>query len=465
MTALQAAAALRARQISSLELTLGCLARIEKLNPQLNAFITVTAELAIEQAKRADRELAEGLDRGPLHGIPVAHKDLLCTNGVLTTSGSKIFANYVPSFDAAVVDNLQRAGAVMLGKTGLHEHAYGITSTNPHYGAIRNPWDPERIPGGSSGGSAVAVATGMALLATGSDTGGSIRVPASYCGVTGLKPTFGRVSKFGALPLGFTLDHIGPITRTVRDTAAALQVMAGFDARDTASIDRTVPEYMPPAGELSLAGVRIGIPQNFFFENLDQTVDNAVHFIAYTAEDLGAELVSFRVPDGRQLNVIAQVTLLAEAASVHEPYLRRRRMEYGDDVRALLDMGRLIPATDYLQAQRLRKRILGVYLGLLQKADCLLVPATPITAPLIGQSEVAIGETVEDTRLASTRLVRGFNALGLPVLSMPAGFSPAGLPIGCQLVGRPWCEAELLRIGAALEDRTELWKRESPYQT
>ena len=465
MTALEAAAALRAKQVSSLELTLACLARIELLNPKLNAFITVTAELALEQARRADRELADGLDRGPLHGIPVAHKDLLCTDGVLTTSGSKIFASYVPNFDAAVVERMREAGAVMLGKTGMHEHAYGITSTNPHYGAIRNPWDPERIPGGSSGGSAVAVATGMALLATGTDTGGSIRVPASYCGVTGLKPTFGRVSKFGALPLGFTLDHVGPMARTVRDTAAALQVMAGFDPRDTASVDRPVHEFMPPVGELSLAGVKIGMPQNFYFENLDQQVDNAVHFMAYTAEDLGAELVSFRVPEGRQLNVIAQVTLLAEAASVHEPYIRRRRKDYGEDVCALLDMGRLIPATDYLQAQRLRHRILGVYLDLLRKVDCLLVPATPIAAPRIGQSEVTIGDTIEDTRLAATRLVRGFNALGLPVLSMPAGFTQAGLPIGCQLVGRPWCEAELLRIGAALEDRTELWKREAPYQT
>ncbi len=461
MTAVQAAAALRSRQVSSVELTLECLARIEKLNPKLNAFITVTAELAIEQARRADRELAEGVDRGPLHGIPVAHKDLLCTDGILTTSGSKIFASYVPNFDAAVVERMHNAGAVMLGKTGLHEHAYGITSTNPHYGAIRNPWDPERIPGGSSGGSAVAVATGMALLATGTDTGGSIRVPASYCGVTGLKPTFGRVSKFGALPLGFTLDHIGPMARTVRDTAAALQVMAGFDGRDLSSGDHPVQHYMPPEGELSLAGVKIGIPQNFFFEQLDQQVDNAVHFMAYTAEDLGAELVSFRVPSGQQLNVIAQVTLLAEAASVHEPYIRRRRSEYGDDVRALLDMGRLIPATDYLQAQRLRRRILGVYLNLLQQVDCLLVPATPIAAPRIGQIEVAIGNVMEDTRLAATRLVRGFNALGLPVLSMPAGFSKEGLPIGCQLVGRPWCEAELIRIGAALEDRTEHWKREA----
>ncbi|MBI5280263.1 MAG: aspartyl/glutamyl-tRNA amidotransferase subunit A [Candidatus Solibacter usitatus] len=462
MTVLEAAAALRQKRVSSVELTLACLERIEKLNPTLNAFITVTAGLALEQARQADGERAGGLDRGPLHGIPVAHKDLFCTKDVLTTSGSRIFSSYVPNFDAACVWRLRQAGAVMLGKTNLHEHAYGITSTNPHYGAVRNPWDPQRIPGGSSGGSAVAVATGMALAATGSDTGGSIRVPASYCGLTGLKPTFGRVSKFGALPLGFSLDHVGPLTRTVRDAAAVLQVLAGYDPRDACSVNRPVPDYMPPAAGISLQGLKIGLPENFFFEKLDPQVDHAVHFLAYTAQDLGAELVDVRLPGGHQLNVIAQVTLLAEAASVHEPYIRRRRKEYGGDVATLIDMGRLIPATDYIQAQRLRRRIQGVYLDILAKVDCLLVPATPIVAPHIGQAEVAVGGQVEDTRLASTRLVRGFNALGLPVLALPAGFSQGGLPMGCQLVGRPFDEGLLLRIGAALEDRTGLTARTPP---
>lgn len=459
MTVLEAAAALRARKVSSVELTVQCLARIEKLNPKLNAFITVTAQTALAEARKADEEMAGGQDRGPLHGIPVAHKDLFCTNGVRTTSGSKVFSTYIPNFDAAVVERLREAGAVMVGKTGMHEHAYGITSNNPHFGAIRNPWDPERIPGGSSGGSAVAVATGMALLATGSDTGGSIRVPAAYCGLSGIKPTFGRVSKFGALPLGFSLDHVGPLTRTVRDAAVALQAMAGFDRRDSCSVQRDVPDYRLPEGEISLAGVKIGMPLNFFYERLDSQVDNAVHFVAYTSQDLGAELVEVRVPDGRQLNVIAQVTLLAEAASVHEPYIRKQRSAYGDDVKTLLDMGRLLPATDYLQAQRVRKRILGVYLDVLKQVDCLLVPATPIVAPRIGETELSIGGEMEDTRLASTRLVRGFNALGLPVVSLQAGFSKDGLPMGAQLVGRPWDEARLLRIAAALEERTGLHKR------
>jgi aspartyl-tRNA(Asn)/glutamyl-tRNA(Gln) amidotransferase subunit A len=317
---------------------------------------------------------------------------------------------------------------------------------------VRNPWDPERIPGGSSGGSGAALAAGLALLATGSDTGGSIRVPASYCGVVGLKPTFGLVSKHGVLPLGFSLDTAGPLALTVRDAAAALNVMAGHDPLDPSSAARPVEDYMPDRGE-DLRGVRIGLPSNFFFERLDQQVDNAVHFMAYTAQDLGATLKEVRVPDGEQLNAIAQVTLLAEAASVHEPYLRKRRSAYGDDVRALLDMGQLIPATDYLQAQRLRRRMVGVFQSLFRQVDCLFVPCTPMTAPLIGQNNVTLAGQEEDVRLATTRLVRGVNALGFPALAMPAGLSAGRLPLGLQIIGPAWSEALLLRVGAALEDR------------
>ncbi len=459
MTLIEAAAALRRREVSSVELTLDCLARIEKWNPELNAFITVTSDLALKQARKADAELAGGMDRGPLHGIPIAHKDLFCTQGTRTTGGSKTFAGFVPEFDATVVERLETAGAVMVGKTNLHEHAYGITSENPHYGAVRNPWDPQRSAGGSSGGSAVAVATGMALAATGTDTGGSIRVPASWCGIAGLKPTFGRVSRHGVLPLGYTLDHPGPIAQTVRDAALLFEAMAGHDPRDPSSVDRPVPRCLPEEGELSLRGVRIGLPRNFYFDRIDKDVDSAVYFAGYTAEDLGAELIRVQVPDGEQLNTLAHLTLLAEAAAVHEPYLRKRRSSYGEDVRTLLDMGRLVPAVDYLPAQRLRKRILGVYLDILKRIDALLLPATPMTAPLIGQKQVEIRGEAEDTRLAATRLLRGFNLLGLPVLSLPVGFSSAGLPIGCQLVGRPWEEPLLLRIGAALEDRIRLPRR------
>jgi len=445
---------LRSGQVSSAELTEDCLRRIETLNPRLNAFITVTAEIAREQAKQADQERRSGMDRGPLHGIPISHKDLFCTADVRTTSGSKLFENFVPKFDAAVVERLREAGAVMLGKTNMHEHAYGITSNNPYYGAVHNPWSLEKIPGGSSGGAAVAVAAGLGLMGTGSDTGGSIRVPASYCGLTGLKPTFGLVSKYGALPLSFSLDHVGPIARTVRDVAVALAAMAGPDKRDPNSARRTLDDLLPPPAIDSLAGVKIGLPENFFFERVDTQIDNAVHFMAYRAQDLGADLIPVRVADGRQLNVISQITLLVEAAAVHEPYLRKQRGLYGEDVRALLDMGRVIPGVDYVQAQRLRRRAQGVFRAVLKQVDCLLVPATPMVAPGIGQTEVAIGGQVEDVRIATTRLVRGINALGLPALSMPAGFTRGGLPIGMQLIGRPFGERELLRIGAAIEDAT-----------
>lgn len=461
MTLLEAAQQLRQKTVSSAELTDQCLKQIARLQGRLNAFLTVDEDNARAAARKADEERREGLDRGPLHGIPIAHKDLYCTRGLLTTAGSPVFRNNVPAFDATVVARLRDAGAILLGKTHLHEHAYGITSNNPHFGPARNPWDSERIPGGSSGGSAIAVSTGMALMATGTDTGGSIRVPASFCNVTGIKPTYGRVSRFGILPLAFSLDHAGPLTLTVRDCALALGAMAGHDPNDPSSAAHPVNQFLP-AAEVDLKGLKIGLPQNFYFEKLDQQVDNAVHFMAYTAEDLGAELVPVRVPDGLQLNTIAQITLMAEAAAVHEPYLRWQRANYSEEIQVLLDMGRTLSATDYLQAQRLRGRIRGVYGQILKKVDCLLVPATPMSAPLIGQAEVAFGGATEDTRIAATRFVRGVNALGLPALSMPAGFSQGGLPMGLQLIGRAFDEALLFRIGAALEDATKHYQRRPP---
>jgi aspartyl-tRNA(Asn)/glutamyl-tRNA(Gln) amidotransferase subunit A len=454
MTLLEAAARLRRGQLSSVELTTAALHRIEQLNPRLNAFLTITGEIALREARQADRERREGLDRGPLHGIPIAHKDLFCTRGVRTTAGSALWREYVPNFDAAAVERLREAGAVMLGKTHMHEHAYGITSDNPHFGAARNPWHPEHIPGGSSGGSAIAVAAGMAWLATGSDTGGSTRVPAAFCGITGLKPTFGLVSKYGAMPLAFSLDHVGVLTRTVRDAAVGLAALAGPDPRDPSSARRHLDDLLPPPVIDTLAGVKIGLPANFYFERVETQIDNAVHFMAYRAQDLGAELVEVRVADGRQLNTIAQVTLLVEAAATHEPYIRKRRALYGSDVRALIDMGRVIPGVDYVQAQRLRRRAQGVYRHLFQQVDCLLVPTVPLLAPRIGQQEVALAGQSEDTRLASTRLARGINALGFPAISIPAGLSRGGLPMGAQLIGPPFSEVRLLHIAAALEDAT-----------
>jgi len=448
MTILEAAAALRARQISSVELTEAALERVRKLNDCLNAFLTTTDESARTRAQQADEELARGMDLGPLHGIPIAIKDVFCTKGIATTCGSPLFAERIPDHDAAVVEKLAAAGAVLIGKTGLHELAYGVTSNNPHYGPIRNPWNQDCVPGGSSGGSGAAVAAGMVFMATGSDTGGSIRIPASFCGTVGLKPTFGRVSRYGVLPLDFSLDHMGPLTRSVRDAAIVLKAIAGYDSRDDTSSRRPVPEYLPEP-EPSLSGVRVGVPENFYFDRLDPEVEQAVRGMVRQTESLGAVLVPVRVPDIAAINVVARVILLAEAAAVMEPHLSRRD-RFGTDVLSLLDQGRLLPATDYINAQRLRRSMQKQFRAVFERVDCLLTPTSPITAPHIGQTSAVIAGATEDVRLAVTRLVRGINLLGLPALSIPCGRDRAGLPIGLQIVGRAFEEALILKVGQAL---------------
>ena len=296
MTILEAASQLRARKLSSVDLTTAALDRVQKLNPRFNAFLTVLQESALDRARKADEELARGADLGPLHGIPVAVKDVFCTKGVRTTCGSVLFKDHVPAHDAAVVEKLASAGAVLIGKLTLHELAYGVTSNNPHFGAVRNPWNPDCIPGGSSGGSGAAVAAGMVFMAMGSDTGGSIRIPAAFCGTVGLKPTFGRVSRYGVMPLDFSLDHMGPLTRSVRDAAVVLNALAGYDARDDTSSRRAVEDYVPQA-EPSIAGLRVGVPQNFYFEHLQPDVDRAVRAMVQIAESLRAQIVPVRMPD------------------------------------------------------------------------------------------------------------------------------------------------------------------------
>ena len=448
MTLLEAAAALRRREVSSAELTAAALQRIERLNPSTNAMQTVMAEAARERAKQADEELARGEGRGPLHGIPIAVKDLFYTKGVRTTGGSKVFENHVPHHDAAVVERLRAGGAVLVGKTGMHELAYGITSSNPHFGAIRNPWDRDRIPGGSSGGSGAAVAAGMVAMAMGSDTGGSIRVPAAYCGVVGLKPTYGRVSRYGAMPLAFSLDHMGPLTRSVRDAGAVLNAIAGYDPRDETSSRRPVENYVPDI-EPSIRGLRIGLPENFYFERLDADVEAAVRGAFQAAASRGAEIVPLPAPDIAAINTVARLILMAEASALLEPHLEQRDL-FGADVLALLDQGRLLPATDYINAQRLRRGMQREFACLWRRVDCLFTPTTPITAPRIGETTATRGGQDEDVRLATTRLVRAINALGLPAVSIPCGADRRGLPVGLQIVGPPFAEALILHVAQAL---------------
>jgi aspartyl-tRNA(Asn)/glutamyl-tRNA(Gln) amidotransferase subunit A len=431
MTILEAGHLLRERKISVVELTRNALNRIARINPRINAFITVTEEPALARAAELDRDLALGIDHGPLHGIPVAHKDAFYTKGVRTTAGTKILTDFVPGETAELVSQMEAAGTVMVGKTNLHELCHGITSANPHFGPVRNPWDLERIPGGSSGGSGAALAAELLPLTTGTDTGGSIRIPAAYCGVVGLKPTFGRLSCHGVVPLAFTLDHVGPMTTTVRDAAIAFQAAA--------------PEH-PDIG-----GLRIGIPENFFFDRLDPEVAGSVRHAVQVVAGLGAHVSEVCVPDVNALNSVGRLIQLAEASTVWRRY-RHRRGDFGADVFALLQQGLLLPATDYLDAQRIRRMLAQEFARIWNSLDCLLTPVTPITAPRIGQMTARINGAEEDIRLTSTRLTRPFNVLGWPALAMPCGFSGHGLPIGLQLVAPPDREDTLFRAGAALED-------------
>jgi aspartyl-tRNA(Asn)/glutamyl-tRNA(Gln) amidotransferase subunit A len=448
MTIEQAAAKLRAKEVSAVELARESLRAIHANQARLNAFVTITEEVALAQAERADDELSRGIDRGPLHGIPYALKDVFSTKGIRTTCGSKILADHVPDHDSAVYEKLRTAGAVLMGKAGMQEFAYGITCNNPHFGAIRNPHDAERIPGGSSGGSGVAVAAEMVFFAMGSDTGGSIRIPAAFCGCVGLKPTSGRVSRFGVLPLDFSLDHMGPLTRSAEDAALVLQAIAGFDLRDDTSSKQPVGVLSDlPA---SIKGRRIGLPENFYNERLTPEVERAFAAAVRGAEAAGAHLVPLRVPNPAEINTVSRVILLAEASALMEPYLHRRE-DFGADVLALLDQGRLLSATDYINAQRLRRLYQQEWAKLWSnvgsKVDCIFTPTAPLVAPKIGEMQVEIGGTQEDVRLASTRFVRAINVLGLPAITVPLPVE--GLPVGLQIIGRPFEEALIISVAAA----------------
>ncbi len=438
-TLLAARRALTDDIISPRELAAEALERIRRLNPKLNAFLTVT-------------QASENPAPGVLCGIPIAHKDCFATRGVRTTGGSKILAERVPDYDAAIVTRLHDAGAVMLGKTNLHELCYGITSNNPHFGAVRNPWDLTRIPGGSSGGSAAAVAAGMVFAASGTDTGGSIRVPASFCGVVGLKPTYGAISRRGCLPLGITLDHVGPIAKTVRDAGVAFAAMC--DGAGAVEIPDRV----------DVKRMRIGVPEAFFFDQIAPEVRASVRHAVQTMAGLGAEMREVRMDGMEALNRLGRLILSAEASSLWRKQLAARPRDFGEDVRAALERGLAIPAVEYLEAQRRRRQLANKLAALWNGIDCLLTPATPTTAPKIGDTVIRVGGVEQDVRAGSTRLVRPFNVLGWPALAMPCGFSEEGLPVGLQLVAAPRGEARLFQAAAALEDALGIVRRKPPIE-
>jgi aspartyl-tRNA(Asn)/glutamyl-tRNA(Gln) amidotransferase subunit A len=455
----RAARALRAKELSPLELADAYLRRIAQLNPRVNAYITVTEERAREDARRATDELAAGRARGPLHGIPIAHKDLYETAGIRTTGGAKIHAQHVPSADCTVARRLRDAGTVLLGKLNTHEYAYGVTTNNPHFGATRNPWDLARIPAGSSGGSGAAIAAGLATATTGTDTGGSIRMPASLCGVVGLKPTYGRVSKAGVLPLSYAFDHAGPITRTVEDAALLLNAMAGYDPADATTLRVPVEDAGAQLGA-GVRGLRVGVPRAWFFERLDGEVAAAVECALGELARLGAEVRDVALPGVGDALAGIFAFVLAEAQAIHAESLRTRPQDFGADVLALLRSP--TPDTAALMSSlRARDSLTAAMRGLLESVDVLVTPTTPIAAPRIGEDAVRVAGADEPLLAVMIRNTAPFNATRLPTLSLPCGFTRAGLPIGLQVAGRPFDEATVLRAGHAYEQATE-WHLRTP---
>jgi aspartyl-tRNA(Asn)/glutamyl-tRNA(Gln) amidotransferase subunit A len=445
---------LAAKEISPVEVTEAALARIERLEPKLNAFITVTAESARHAARAAEAAIMAGHHLGPLHGIPVAVKDLYATRGVATTYGSPLFADWVPDFDAAAVERLKRAGAVLLGKTNLHELAYGSTSANAHYGPVHNPWCEGHHPGGSSGGSSAAVAAGMAYAAMGSDTGASIRQPAACVGIVGIKPTFGRVSKYGALPLSWSQDHAGPLTRSVRDAALMMQLLAGHDPRDPTTVERPVPDFAAGLDE-AIEGRRIGVARAFFFEHCEPEVTAAVEAALAVFEDLGARVEDIQLPDMAAAFTVGTITIAVEGAAYHAADLRARPEAFSDELRAAFTLGGFYQAVDYVQAQRLRHQLMTETNRALAGFAAIVMPTSPVPATPIAGSP-------PEHAMLRPRNTMPFNVLGLPAISVPCGFTADGLPIGLQIVGRAFDEVGILRIAHAYEQATEWHERRPP---
>ena len=452
LTIREAAELLRQKEISPVDLTTACLERIEQLNPQLNAFITVTPELALAQARDAETEIQRGRWRGPLHGIPIGLKDLFDTAGVKTTCASAMFADRVPTEDAAVVYQLKRAGAVLLGKQNMQEFAYGGTSVPSHYGPVHNPWDPTRIAGGSSGGSAAAVAAGMCFGALGSDTGGSIRQPAAFCGIVGLKPTYGRVSTRGVMSLSWSLDHVGPFARNVADTALLLEEIAGYDELDPTSVDWPTENYSELL-HMGVSELRIGLSRRLFFAELDTEIEQAVNGALGVLGQLTKEICEVDLPD-------APTTVIApEAFAVHRQYLSETPELYQTWTRDRLVAAGKIGTVDYVEGRRELERVRRSVNKVFATVDVLVTPTTPV-------SPIAIADAAGMDQPPSPgevwlRNTRPFNAYGLPTISIPCGFTRAGLPVGLQIAGPHFGESKVLALAHAFEQATE-WHIKNP---
>lgn len=446
----EASELVRTKKVSPRELTAACLARIDRLNPTVNAFITVTAEQATADAQRAEAEIMKGKWRGPLHGIPVGLKDLFDTAGVRTTGGSGQFADRVPVEDAEVVRRLKAAGAVIVGKQNLHEFGLGATSAASHFGAVHNPWNRDYVAGGSSGGSAAAVAASLCYGALGTDTGGSVRLPASFCGIVGLKPAYGRVSTRGVIPLSWSLDHVGPLTRTVLDAAILLQAIAGYDPQETTSADRPVPA-LTAAVKRGPASLRVGVPRELFFTGLQADVQTVVEQAIGVVSKLTAGVQDQVVPVSPDMHL---AVMLAEGFAFHSARVREAPQLFQRPVLGRLRGGESVSTATYIARRRELDQIRRSARDLFARVDVLVTPTVPLLP-------IPIAEAQDDEAGTAlyARNTRPFNAYGLPAISVPCGFAKNGLPIGLQIVGPPWGEESVLRLAHAFEQATDAGKR------
>lgn len=437
---------LRDGKISPVYLTEVCLNRIERLNPELNAFITVTAESALARAREAEIEIKKGHWRGPLHGVPIALKDLFDTAGVRTTAASGLLKDRIPDDDSEVVRRLKDAGAVLLGKLNLHEFAYGGSSVISFFGPVRNPWSTDHIAGGSSAGSAAAVAAGLCYGALGSDTGGSIRQPSAYCGTVGLKPTYGRVSTRGVIPLSWSCDHVGPMTRSVADAAIMLQVLAGHDPEDPTSADAAVPDYLAALRETR--PLRVGIPRSHFYEKLDPDIESAITAALSVIGKLVSTLQDVETPASDDT-----VVLRAEAFAYHFENSKKSPEQYQPETLRRIRSGEDVSATTYIQARRRMEEHRSEVRKVFESVDLLITPTTTVPPFTIAEL-LADTNSLRNKETLMLRNTRPFNILGLPTISVPCGFTTTGLPIGMQITGAPWTEGDVLRLAQTYEQHT-----------
>ena len=446
------------KRLSAREVTQSCLDRIAQWQPHLNAFMAIEGEEALRAADAADAALARGDRRGPLHGVPMAHKDMYYEAGKVVTCGSRIRRDFVATTTSTALQRLKDAGTIRLGSLQMAEFAYSPTGHNAHFGPVHNPFALDHITGGSSSGSGSAVAARLTFAALGSDTGGSIRMPAHFCGVTGLKTTVGRVSRAGAMPLSQSLDTVGPLARTAEDCAILLGLMAGPDPADPTAIAVPVPDYVAASAE-PMKGITIGVPGSFYVDDLDGEVAGILDATIATLRREGAQIVRVDLSDQRQLSGAAQLVLAVEAAAFHKRWLIERPQDYGPQVLMRLQNGLAISAITYLEAMRWRGPALAAHQAATAGVDAVIAPVSPVPAPTIVESDVGGSPGAEAVIQRLTRFTRPINYLGLPSLAIPAGFTRKGLPVGLQLIGRSFDEATLLRIGGAFQRATDFHER------